>query len=455
MNAARPVRALIRAALALALASAALGQQAEDDADRLERLQALPYAAWSPETAAPDERGGVTRHVRERAWPGLNLYALPDRGEARLVDMEGRLVHRWASEAGQPAPSEGLREFFMGWQHVALTARGELLAIVNRDRLLKLDADSAALWDQGLAVHHDLEATPDGGVHAIVDRLRVLKRRGGPRLVFDNEIVSLDVRGRVVRRVSLIDVLRSRPATAALFERRLERVYARFTDLRSLLERKLDKPAGARARRALVDARLPELDRAFRGTLPATVDRGLMALLRDIPGSPADVLHTNAVVVLDRHVAGLGEPGDLLVSVRNLDLLAVVDPKTKRVRWTWGPGALERQHQPSVLPNGHLLVFDNRPARDRSRVVEVAPETGAIVWSYDGGERERFFSREMGGCQGLPNGNVLIVESEAGRAFEVTRAGEVVWEFLNPERLGTSRAVLYRMERIAADRAPR
>jgi hypothetical protein len=30
----------------------------------------------------------------------------------------------------------------------------------------------------------------------------------------------------------------------------------------------------------------------------------------------------------------------------------------------------------------------------------------------------------------------LITESDAGRAFEVTRAGEIVWEFYNPHRAG-------------------
>jgi hypothetical protein len=34
----------------------------------------------------------------------------------------------------------------------------------------------------------------------------------------------------------------------------------------------------------------------------------------------------------------------------------------------------------------------------------------------------------------LPNGNTLIVETENGRGFEVTRAGEIVWEFISPKR---------------------
>ena len=36
----------------------------------------------------------------------------------------------------------------------------------------------------------------------------------------------------------------------------------------------------------------------------------------------------------------------------------------------------------------------------------------------------------------LSNGNTLIVESDAGRAFEVDRGGEIVWEYYNPHRAG-------------------
>ncbi len=42
----------------------------------------------------------------------------------------------------------------------------------------------------------------------------------------------------------------------------------------------------------------------------------------------------------------------------------------------------------------------------------------------------------MGANQPLPNGNVLITESDFGRVFEVTRDGEIVWEFNSPHLSG-------------------
>ena len=38
----------------------------------------------------------------------------------------------------------------------------------------------------------------------------------------------------------------------------------------------------------------------------------------------------------------------------------------------------------------------------------------------------------MGNAQRLPNGNTLINEASIGRFFEVTRDGEIVWEYINP-----------------------
>ena len=50
----------------------------------------------------------------------------------------------------------------------------------------------------------------------------------------------------------------------------------------------------------------------------------------------------------------------------------------------------------------------------------------------------------------MPNGNTLITESNKGHVFEVTRDGEIVWEFYSPyiDLIKKKRAVIYRMMRI-------
>jgi hypothetical protein len=80
------------------------------------------------------------------------------------------------------------------------------------------------------------------------------------------------------------------------------------------------------------------------------------------------------------------------------------------------------------------LIFDNghhsEAGTSVSRIFEVDPKTNEIVWSYEPGET--FRSWHISGCQRLENGNTLITEGENGRIFEVTQAGEIVWEYNNP-----------------------
>ena len=171
---------------------------------------------------------------------------------------------------------------------------------------------------------------------------------------------------------------------------------------------------------------------------------------------PMDPLHCNSLQILRRDVEGLGRKGDLLLSVRELDLVLILDPRQARIRWIYGPGVLQRQHQPSLLDNNRLLIFDNGTFAKRSRVVELDPAKSKIVWTY---QARGFFSPIRGGCQRLPNGNTLIVESERGRALEVAPDGTLVWEFFNPDMkdpfMGRVRAPIYRMTRIAPGFLPR
>ena len=67
-----------------------------------------------------------------------------------------------------------------------------------------------------------------------------------------------------------------------------------------------------------------------------------------------------------------------------------------------------------------------------SRIIEVDLATKQIVWKYQEKRESDFFSPRISNAQRLPNGNTLICEGDFGRLFEVTRDGELVWEFVNP-----------------------
>ncbi len=82
--------------------------------------------------------------------------------------------------------------------------------------------------------------------------------------------------------------------------------------------------------------------------------------------------------------------------------------------------------------NGHILVFDNGIERQSSRVLEVDPKTGRVVWKYPDGTGAEFYCPTRGLAQRLANGNTLITNSQAGEALEVTPAGTMVWQYFAP-----------------------
>ena len=98
------------------------------------------------------------------------------------------------------------------------------------------------------------------------------------------------------------------------------------------------------------------------------------------------------------------------------------------------------QHDPQILPDGNILMFDNRGNFNMpggaSRALQFDPRTMAITWQYAGTESSPLESAIRSYATRLPNGNTLITESNGGRILEVTPGGEIVWEFVNPVRGG-------------------
>jgi hypothetical protein len=142
-----------------------------------------------------------------------------------------------------------------------------------------------------------------------------------------------------------------------------------------------------------------------------------------------DVLHTNSVKVLSRALAPkfpLFKAGQLLISPRHLDAVAVLDPHSGKVVWA-ARGPWHAQHDPSFLVNGRLLLFDNLGSTKGSRVLEYDLQRQSFPWWYSDDNGTAFYSRIRGVTQRLSNGNTLIVNSDNGEVFEVTPARERVW----------------------------
>ncbi len=85
------------------------------------------------------------------------------------------------------------------------------------------------------------------------------------------------------------------------------------------------------------------------------------------------------------------------------------------------------------------------------RVRGTVRDEGRVVWRWPEGPDDGFQTPRCGSLQVLPGGNLLVTESEAARAFELTRKGEIVWEYRSPERAGAERdrvALLYDVVRV-------
>ncbi|WP_070106193.1 aryl-sulfate sulfotransferase [Burkholderia plantarii] len=134
---------------------------------------------------------------------------------------------------------------------------------------------------------------------------------------------------------------------------------------------------------------------------------------------------------------GVNARGEVLMSLRTTSGIIAVDRQTGGVTMHIPPSLVSHQHAPVALANGNILTFDNGNFRTGahvafSRVLEIDPASGEVVWSYADDMVNMFYSAFMGNAQRLPNGNTHITESASGRLFEVTPAGEVVWEYVIP-----------------------
>ncbi len=168
------------------------------------------------------------------------------------------------------------------------------------------------------------------------------------------------------------------------------------------------------------------------------------------------------------------KPENIIFDSREANFLAIIEKATGNIVWKIGPdfqydekakaiGNIIGPHMTHMIPQGlpgagNILVFDNGGAggygtpdanskyglktmiRDYSRVLEINPVTKQIVWQY--GPREagklpsvnanHFYSPLTSGAQRLPNGNTLITLGMDGRILEVTRSGQIVWEYMSP-----------------------
>lgn len=156
-----------------------------------------------------------------------------------------------------------------------------------------------------------------------------------------------------------------------------------------------------------------------------------------------DVAHMNEVDPLPEQLADdfpLFEAGDLMVSLRNLDLVFVVDPETQNVKWHAADPFL-RQHDPDWMKGGWVGVFDNNWDGTKrgsilggSRLIALQPHTDStrVLFPTEQFQRGPFYTKNGGRWEKLDNGNLHIYEQHPRRIIEVDSTGQVVWDWRLP-----------------------
>lgn len=369
----------------------------EEQQESLSKISALPYLKGY--RTAPDAEN-VTVYDKT-AYNGLNFVLSGHAPQAFLMDMKGNILHQWSYDFNDVWPGEldfiesDIHKTF--WRRAHLFPNGDLLAIFEGIGLIKLDKNSKLLWSYKGRTHHDLFITENGNIY-VLTRHKLLKPKQLPveTPILEDFITILSSDGQEIRKISILDVFLNSNYASVLLNVR----------------------------------------------------------------NGGDVFHTNTLEIIDGEIVDrypllkqMFKQGSVLISLRKLHTIAVVDIERETVTWAL-TGMWNFQHQPTLLKNGNLLVFDNNSNNGESRVIEINPLTQKIVWSYKGSEKDKFFSDTCGSNFRLPNGNTLITESDNGRAFEVTPDNKIVWEFINPYRAGTDNeliATLFEVIRMDVD----
>ena len=351
----------------------------DDQQEAIRKLQAIGYVSGTQTAPARD---GVVRHDPALASPGLNLVVSGHAPEARLMTLDGEEIHVWRCDVRTAWPDFDIEDHVgrnttqshTFWRRAHVMENGDLLGIFEGIGLFRLDKDSRVIWSVQNGAHHDLYVGKDGRIYVLTRKAHIDAEHNPDEPILEDFITVLDADGGFLEEVSILEALRNSP----------------------------------------------------------------YATLSERFASAGDLLHTNTIEIVERADWERPVPwklGQALVSILELDLVCLIDLEEQTVIWAESD-RWRRQHQPTILEDGNLLVLNNHASKDASSVLELDPVSDTLVWYY-GPEAGDFFRTDTcGTAQRLSNGNTLITESDPGRAFEVTTEKSIVWEYVNPHRTG-------------------
>jgi hypothetical protein len=337
-------------------------------------------------------KSGLTVHRPDLAYSGYTLVSglFDDQVAVRMLDMEGQTVHQWPVPFDIVKQSAETIDFVQvppdGWSYqiTGIVARPDGSMTLNAGAMfMKFDTCGNHEWTLPVATHHMLNRNPDGtfwGLGFADYETPPAEWRTNGEPIREDRFVKFSADGEILQEISLWDVL---------------------------LQNNLHSVIGA------------------NGQTPVFQNGGF---------DSDDSFHTNDIEMLSAEAAAgipLAQAGDLMISARNINLVLIFDPETLDVHW-WQTGPWIRQHDPDIMPDGRISVFNNNRENAEhggSNIIAIDPLTRATEILYPKSKEQEFYTNCCGMHQHLPNGNMLITIEQEGRLLEVTPEGETAWEY--------------------------
>ena len=361
---------------------------------------ALPWYFWRLKSPYPP----AVRNT-EQAYQGVNLVTRIASGRklaVTLMDMDGRTLHEWILDWFEIWPdAEHVHEKILPKSppgtHILpaiLMPNGDIVFNFEYLGLVRMDRQGEVVWRLPYRTHHSIELDDDGNLWVCGQKTHTEPSARFPSQIppfVEDTILVVTPEGEITREWSVAELLRKN----------------NLFGLHYLSTPGLLSPA-----------------------------------IGDSVHLNGDVLHLNDVEPFPARLEeGFFKKGDVMVSLRNAHTVLVFDPETDKIKFVC-TGKFIRQHDPDFIDGNSFSVFDNNvtgpdKSNPQSRITIVSAPDQKVTTFFKGTAEHPFYSIMMGKHQWLPNGNLLIVESCEGRAFEVNLEGEIVWEYHNYVDEGT------------------
>ncbi|NPE09021.1 MAG: hypothetical protein GNW80_12125 [Asgard group archaeon] len=128
----------------------------------------------------------------------------------------------------------------------------------------------------------------------------------------------------------------------------------------------------------------------------------------------------------------------LLISINRFDLVLLLNftaefnehlvgddfGSVENIYWWYGPGEINLQHNPDMLPNGNIIICDSHGGR----VIEVNKATKEIVHTISSAGGKSFVIVKDADYNPI-NDNYLITDSGNNRIVIIDNTGELLWEW--------------------------